>query len=134
MDVQYFLTIVIDGEPFLLHKVFDEIQYTVSEKKKKWITAITRTRPRPRGGLFQRATAHHLKWVRSEMRIWQNTSDPFRSLYKITALIEILFDYVHVADDGIYRSIDMFLKVSFLFFILALKVSGCAIDLVKIIL
>lgn len=35
MDVQYFLTIVIDGEPFLLHKVFDEIQYTVSEKKKK---------------------------------------------------------------------------------------------------
>ncbi|CAN7127202.1 unnamed protein product [Brassica rapa subsp. narinosa] len=40
------------------------------------------------------------------MRIWQNTSDPFRSLYKITALIEILFDYVHVADDGIYRSID----------------------------
>ncbi|CAN6907794.1 unnamed protein product [Brassica oleracea] len=44
------------------------------------------------------------------MRIWQNTSDPFRSLYKITALIEILFDYVHVADDEIYRSIDMFLK------------------------
>lgn len=35
MDVQYFLTIVIDGEPFLLHKVFDEIQYTVSEKKRK---------------------------------------------------------------------------------------------------
>jgi len=34
MDVQYFLKIVIDVEPFLLHKVFDEIQYTVSEKKK----------------------------------------------------------------------------------------------------
>lgn len=49
-------------------------------------------------------------------------------------LIEILFDYVYVVDDGIYRFIDMFFKVSFLFFIFVLKVFGCVIDLVKIIL
>ncbi|CAH8354832.1 unnamed protein product [Eruca vesicaria subsp. sativa] len=36
--------------------------------------------------------------------------DPFLSLHKFTALIEILPDYVRVTHDGLYRAIDMFLK------------------------
>ncbi|KAF8105809.1 hypothetical protein N665_0155s0027 [Sinapis alba] len=36
--------------------------------------------------------------------------DPFLSLNKFTALIEILPDYVRVTHDGLYRAIDMFLK------------------------
>ncbi|KAG2304042.1 hypothetical protein Bca52824_032693 [Brassica carinata] len=38
--------------------------------------------------------------------------DPFLSLNKFTALIEILPDYVRVTHDGLYRAIDMFLKVT----------------------
>lgn len=39
--------------------------------------------------------------------------DPCLSLHKFTALIAILPDYARVMDDGLYRAIDMFLKVKF---------------------
>lgn len=40
--------------------------------------------------------------------------DPCLSLHKFTAIIEALPDYARVMDDGIYRAIDMYLKVSLL--------------------
>ena len=42
-------------------------------------------------------------------------SDPYLSLQKFIAIIEILPDYSRVIDDGLYRAIDIYLKVIFLF-------------------
>lgn len=39
--------------------------------------------------------------------------DPYLSLQKFMAMIEILPDYARVIDDGIYRAIDIYLKVTF---------------------
>lgn len=39
--------------------------------------------------------------------------DPYMSLQKFSSLIEILPDYARVIDDGLYRAIDIYLKVSF---------------------
>lgn len=38
--------------------------------------------------------------------------DPYLSLQKFTAIIEILPDYARVIDDGLYRAIDIYLKVN----------------------
>jgi hypothetical protein len=38
--------------------------------------------------------------------------DPYLSLQKFTAMIEILPDYARVIDDGLYRAIDIYLKVN----------------------
>ncbi|KAK4745896.1 hypothetical protein SAY87_012208 [Trapa incisa] len=40
--------------------------------------------------------------------------DPYLSLQKFSALIEILPDYARVIDDALYRAIDIYLKVNFL--------------------
>jgi hypothetical protein len=40
--------------------------------------------------------------------------DPCLSLQKFIALIEILPDYARVIDDGLYRAIDIYLKVNLL--------------------
>ena len=37
--------------------------------------------------------------------------DPYLSLQKFTAIIERLPDYARMVDDGIYRAIDVYLKV-----------------------
>ncbi|KAF7144357.1 hypothetical protein RHSIM_Rhsim05G0232800 [Rhododendron simsii] len=37
-------------------------------------------------------------------------SDPYLSVQKFTAIIEILPDYARVIDDGLYRAVDIFLK------------------------
>lgn len=37
--------------------------------------------------------------------------DPYLSLQKFTAIIEILPDYARVIDDGLYRAVDIYLKV-----------------------
>lgn len=39
--------------------------------------------------------------------------DPYLSLQKFSAMIEILPDYARVIDDGLYRAIDIYLKVRF---------------------
>lgn len=39
--------------------------------------------------------------------------DPYLSLQKFISMIEILPDYARVIDDGLYRAIDIYLKVSF---------------------
>lgn len=40
--------------------------------------------------------------------------DPYLSLQKFVALIEILPDYARVIDDGLYRAVDIYLKVNLL--------------------
>lgn len=40
--------------------------------------------------------------------------DPYLSLDKFIAMIDVLPDYARVIDDGLYRSIDIYLKVKFL--------------------
>lgn len=39
--------------------------------------------------------------------------DPYLSLQKFIAIIEILPDYARVVDDGLYRAVDIYLKVNF---------------------
>lgn len=39
--------------------------------------------------------------------------DPYLNLQKFTAMIEILPDYARVIDDGLYRAIDIYLKVNY---------------------
>lgn len=38
--------------------------------------------------------------------------DPYLSLQKFIAIIEILPDYARIIDDGLYRAIDIYLKVN----------------------
>lgn len=45
--------------------------------------------------------------------------DPYLSLQKFIAMIEILPDYARVIDDGLYRAIDIYLKVPFSIFVKA---------------
>ncbi|KAJ6969210.1 hypothetical protein D5086_029832 [Populus alba] len=40
----------------------------------------------------------------------ETAPDPFLSLQKFTAIVEILPDYARVIDDGLYRAIDIYLK------------------------
>jgi hypothetical protein len=61
----------------------------------------------------------------------ETAPDPYLSLQKFTAMIEILPDYARVIDDGLYRAIDIYLKVFFPVpviqsFRISLKLTQCA--------
>jgi hypothetical protein len=43
-------------------------------------------------------------------------TDPYLKLQKFMALIELLPDYARIVDDGLYRAIDIYMKVKFTFF------------------
>jgi hypothetical protein len=61
----------------------------------------------------------------------ETAPDPYLSLQRFTAMIEILPDYARVIDDGLYRAIDIYLKVFFPVpviqsFRISLKLTQCA--------
>lgn len=55
--------------------------------------------------------------------------DPYLSLHKFIALIDILPDYARVIDDGLYRAIDIYLKVNYYSTISLFPISNSAAQL-----